>query len=288
MPKFLIKENQPLSEYSTFGIGGPARYFTEVDAIEDLKSALAFCLEKNLPFHVIGKGSNSLFDDRGFNGLAILNKLSFFEIEGSRVTVGSGYNFSLLGIKTAKKGLSGLEFASGIPASVGGAIFMNAGANGAETKDTLEKVTFVHANGQEEVFEKKDLEFSYRYSSFQEMKGCIASASFFLQHDQEARDRQLEIISYRTKTQPLKERSCGCVFRNPSGQSAGVLIEQCGLKGLQIGDAKVSTLHANFLINSKSARAQDVIALAESIKACVKEETGVDLEFELRRVPFQK
>lgn len=280
-----FQKNKPLNSLSTFGIGGDAKYFTEINSVEEMQEVLRFCHQKDLPFHLVGKGSNSLFDDAGFDGLVILNKIAFLEIEETRVSVGAGFNFSHLGAKTARAGLSGLEFASGIPASVGGAIFMNAGANGGEVKDTLKEVSFVDSSGELKVFDRTQLAFRYRWSCFQERKGAIVAAKFLLSPFEGARKTQIEIVNYRTKTQPYGDLSCGCVFRNPEGHSAGALIEKCGLKGRRVGGAEVSLLHANFIVNKDGAKASDVIALAHEIKECVKEKTGVDLELELRQIP---
>jgi UDP-N-acetylmuramate dehydrogenase len=279
-----LKTHQPLAELSTFGIGGAARYFVEVTSVEELKEALAFAKEEGFGVHILGKGSNSLFSDSGFDGLVIHNKISFCEIMGSRVSAGAGFSFSLLGAKTARKGLAGLEFASGIPASVGGAIFMNAGANGGEASDCLQEVTFVHLSGEVEVFPKEKLSFGYRTSPFQKMQGAIVSAVFELDFDESARERQLKIVAYRTKTQPYGDLSCGCVFQNPEGAGAGALIEKCGLKGKQVGGARVSELHGNFIVNAGGATAEDVLQLAEYVREVVKEKAGVNLLMELRKI----
>ena len=276
-----------LREFSTFGIGGPVRYFAEVRSVEDMAEGLRFAKEKGLPFLVIGKGSNSLFDDRGFSGVALLNKIDFSEWDGPRVTVGSGYSFSLLGVQSARKGLSGLEFASGIPATVGGAVFMNAGANGGETRECLESVLYLQENGEKREFRREELTFGYRASPFQRMKGAILAASFALSPKEDARQKQLEIVDYRMKTQPLKEKSVGCVFRNPEPKvSAGEIIERCGLKGLFVGGAKVSEVHANFIVNDNGASAQNVWDLVRLIQRRVFEKTALHLEPEIRIVPY--
>jgi UDP-N-acetylmuramate dehydrogenase len=279
--------DKPLSGLSTFGIGGPARFYIEVQKIDELQSLLSYCHSQGLAFFVIGKGSNCLFDDRGFDGLVILNKIAFCQFDWPVVNVGAGYSFSLLGTQTARKGWSGLEFASGIPGSVGGAVYMNAGASGSETCDTLMEVTFVNDKGELEVWPRDKLEFSYRTSSFQSRKGVIASAKFLVHPSEEARKKQLKIIDYRTKTQPYSDKSAGCVFRNPESQSAGALIQQSGLKGKRIGGAEVSTLHANFIVNKGGASASDILELAAFVKKTVKEKTGVDLEMEIRCIPYQ-
>jgi UDP-N-acetylmuramate dehydrogenase len=282
-----FEADKPLSQFSTFGIGGPARLFAEAHTACDLQALLAHCHAQNLPFFILGKGSNSLFDDLGFDGLVILNKISFCHFHWPLIEVGAGYSFSLLGTQTARQGWSGLEFASGIPGSVGGAVYMNAGANGKETCETLHEVTFVNERGEIELWQRDQLEFSYRTSSFQSKKGSIASAKFLLQPLESARKAQLEIINYRMKTQPYGDKSAGCVFRNGKTRSAGALIEQCGLKGMRCGGAEVSSVHANFIINRDQAKAKEVLELAALVKSTVKEKTGVELEMEIRCVPYR-
>jgi UDP-N-acetylmuramate dehydrogenase len=280
-----FEADKPLSQLSTLGIGGPARFFIEVQKTEELADLLKYCHTQNLSFFVVGKGSNCLFDDRGFDGLVIHNKIAFCQLECPIIDVGAGYSFSLLGTQTARKGWAGLEFASGIPGSVGGAIYMNAGANGMETCESLLEVTFVNERGEFEILKRDQIAFSYRFSMFQERKGVIASAKFLLRPSEEARKIQLGIIDYRTRTQPYSDKSAGCAFRNPKSHSAGALIEQCGLKGKRIGGAEVSTMHANFIVNKGEATSKDILELVEEVKRAVKEKTGLELEMEIRYVP---
>ncbi|HEX2583052.1 MAG TPA: UDP-N-acetylmuramate dehydrogenase [Chlamydiales bacterium] len=281
-----IQTNRFLSEVSTFGIGGPIRFFAEVASPEEAEEAYAWARSKKLSVLVVGKGSNCLFRDELFEGLVLLNKIDFCTINDVEVSVGSGFSFSLLGVQTAKRNLSGLEFASGIPATVGGAIFMNAGANGKETFESLHSVSYLYESGERREFQKEELFSGYRTSCFQAMKGFILSACFRLAPKEEARKSQLDIIQYRLKTQPYKEKSAGCVFRNPSREiSAGALIEKCGLKGFSIGSAKVSELHANFFINRGNATAQEMIELIERVQRKVFEKTGIHLEREIRVIP---
>lgn len=247
---------------------------------------IAFCHTHNLPYFILGKGSNTLFDDRGFNGLVIHNRIDTLKIEGNIVTAGSGYGFARLGGQTARLGMSGLEFASGIPATVGGAIYMNAGANGKETKDALQSVLYVKENGEIVSYRKEELEFSYRTSSFQKWKGAIVEGVFALTPCVEAKDVQKEILDYRLKTQPYKDKSAGCAFRNPQGGAAGKLIDECGGKGMLVGGAGVSEKHANFIINKGGAKASDILALIAEIKEKVLKERGIHLEEEIRYVPY--
>lgn len=277
-----LQTNRFLSEFSTFGIGGPIRYFTEITSLEEAQAAYAWARIQNIPVLIVGKGSNCLFSDAPYVGLVLLNRIDFCAIDGVVVSVGSGFSFSLLGVQTARKELSGLEFACGIPATVGGAVFMNAGANGWETCNSLKSVTYLHKSGKVEVFLRSELSFDYRKSPFQTMDGYIISAEFELVRKAEARKDQLAIIDYRMKTQPLKAKSIGCIFRNPEKQlGAGALIDRCGLKGISVGGAKVSELHANFIVNDGTAKCTDVLELIELVQSKVYAQTGYQLEPEV-------
>lgn len=278
-----------LSELSTFGVGGEIKSLKEIKSIEELQRVLSECRTTKTPFFVIGKGSNCLFDDRGFNGVILLNRIDYFhEVDEKSFEVGAGFSFSRLGAKTARKGLSGLEFASGIPGSVGGAVYMNAGANGFETATCLKSVLFLHANGQLQTYTKDELAFSYRTSPFQKLSGVIISATFALVKEPLAKDKQIQIIEYRKKTQPLQDQSAGCIFRNPPSHSAGALIEQCGLKGKTIGGARISHLHGNFIVNVGNATAEDVKALISFVQNRVKAQTGIELKPEVRMISYDK
>lgn len=285
----LFATHRKLSEFSTFGIGGPIGHFAEAKTFVEMRDGVLFAMEQKLPLLIIGKGSNCLFDDRGFPGVVLLNKIDFCDWREASVYVGSGYSFSLLGSQSARKSLSGLEFASGIPASVGGAIFMNAGANGKETSEALESVLFLTEDGDTREYKKGDLTFGYRTSSFHMMRGVILAATFvFCSNSPLARQTQLQIIDYRKKTQPLNEKSIGCVFRNPTyTQSAGSLIDQSGLKGFRVGGAKVSEVHANFIVNDNQATAKDVMDLMSQIQDRVYKKTGVLLEPEVRLISYE-
>lgn len=279
----------PLKKLTTFAIGGPARYFIEIHKIQDMQSVLAYCHMQQLPFLILGRGSNSLIDDRGFNGLVIANRIDFLnKKDDHHWHVGAGYSFSLLGNQTARHGLSGLEFASGIPGSVGGAVFMNAGANGHETSESLVNVDFVTSSGELIQLDRANIEFGYRFSSFQKNSGAIVGATFSLTPSQNAREDQINLIRYRQQTQPYGDKSAGCVFRNPPDCSAGALIDKMGLKGTSVGGAQVSNLHANFLINTGEASSMDVINLIDLLKKEVKNSKGIDLECEVRYIPYQE
>lgn len=283
-----ISLNKPLKEYTTFKVGGLAKYFTTIQNCFRAVQALKFAKKYGLKIHLIGKGSNSIFDDRGFNGLVILNKIDFCHIHQNLVHVGGGYSFSHLGIKTAKQGLSGLEFASAIPASVGGAIFMNAGASQKQTFDCLQKVRYLSKRGKIIEYHKKDLEYGYRYSAFHKKEGIILDAIFELEKDTNSRKAQLDLLKYRVSTQPYDDPSAGCVFQNPTPKvSAAYLIDQCGLKGTTIGGVSVSKKHANFMINTGKATAKDILQLIEYVQSTVKANSGYDLKLEVRFIPYE-
>jgi len=281
-----MRENERLARYSTFGIGGAARWFVEVSTVDQMVDALSWARDRSLPLLLIGRGSNTLFNDQGFEGLAILNRIDGVEIDGAGVvTAGSGASYSRLGAQMSRQGWSGLEFASGIPGTVGGAVVMNAGANGRETADALLSVEFVTSSGQRKTAERADLEFGYRHSPFQGSGDIVVGARFQLVRSEQAAAYQREIFERRKQSQPYGDRSAGCIFRNPPGKSAGALIDQCGLKGASVGGASVSELHGNFIVNQGGATGAQVRELIEQVKQSVKKQTGIELQEEVRFAP---
>lgn len=280
------KKNVPLSTLSTFGIGGVAEWVCIATTSEELQKVLSFVASEQCPFLVIGRGSNCLFSDDGFSGIIIQNRVETVDtIDDGTFVVSSGASFSSFGVKAAQDGWGGLEFAVGIPGSVGGAILMNASAQHQQTADAVVWVEYLDEKGSLIRLGKDELSFGYRQSIFQTMKGVITSVCFQLKRDEMASRRQREMMEYRRRTQPYKEKSCGCVFRNPPGMSAGQLIEEAGLKGKQIGGAQVSPMHANFIVNKGGATAHDVIQLMNHITEVVAGSSGVVLEHELCIIP---
>ncbi|KAI5070626.1 hypothetical protein GOP47_0014969 [Adiantum capillus-veneris] len=287
-----ISQGKLLREVSSWGVGGPAKLFCEVHHELQLASALSYCNEQSIPFLVIGKGSNCLFDDRGFDGCIILNRLSFLKRLASGVyQVGSGYPFNVLGVQTANDGFTGLEFASGIPGTVGGAVYMNAGADGQETASALKSVEVITVFGMKCKISREELVFGYRSSPFQNAQGfaAISSATFALTSSANSREEQRKFLNRRKQTQPLGERSAGCVFKNPGSgcQSAGSFIDKAGLKGMSIGGAKVSEVHANFITNACNSSAKDMMELISLVKEQVRSKFGVELEEEFIYIPFR-
>lgn len=284
---FPYRENVPLQTLSTMRVGGEARFFAHLRTEDEMQQALLICKKQALPFLVIGKGSNSLFDDRGFRGLVILNGLDWCCQENEIWKVGSGFSFARLGHLTAKASLQGLEFACGIPATVGGAIFMNAGANGLETADCLKHVVWISPKGERLELKKEELNFGYRSSAFQKMGGILIEGEFHLHFSKDVQKRQKKYLSARISSQPYRDPSCGCIFRNPLPYKAGQLIEECGLKGKRIGGIEVSLLHANFFVNKGEGTSQNVLDLIELVKEKVWEKKGIQLQEEVKVLPYE-
>ena len=283
-----IKENVLLKNLSTFSIGGLAKFYIRIRSDEDFKNAFAFVKAKHLSYFILGNGSNLLFDDKGYEGAILHNKIDYLSIENNRIMAGGGSLLSKISLASAKSNLSGLEYFSAIPASVGGAIFMNAGAEGWSISSFIENVTFMHEDGKIQLFDRNQIKFDYRYSSFKELKGAIIAATFLLQPCDGVEEKRLNYLSKRNKNQPIKTHNAGCVFKNPKDNFAGMLIDKCGLKGKAVGGAKVSELHANFIINEKNASSKDVSELIFLIKKHVKEKYSIDLEEEILLVDYSK
>lgn len=284
-----FQKSKSLKELTTLAIGGETLSYLEIKTIESMQKAIVDCHSLKLDYFLLGKGSNCLFEDKTYQEAILHNKIDFCEMTAPGVFhVGAGYSFSLLGTQTARQNFGGLEFASGIPASVGGAVYMNAGANGAETFNCLISVDYIDDRGVLYCLKKEELIFGYRTSSFQKLKGAIVGATFQLFPSKDARQKQLEIIRYRQNTQPYKDKSAGCVFKNPQNHCAGKLIEDSGLKGFRLGGAQVSEKHANFLINTGTATCKDFLDLMEHVKRTVANQTSIVLESEVRLVPSRR
>ena len=281
-----LRENVLLSEYSTFRIGGIARYLIEVDNAEDLKKVIQKALELNLQFIVIGGGSNILFSSKGYNGLVIVFKSNnTFSINDNLIEVDASVSLNYLINKL--NNYTGLEWAVGIPGTVAGAINGNAGAFGGEMSELIKQVKVLEIKDNqiiEKDFSKEDCKFSYRNSIFKNNPNLIiTSAILELKKDSEENVKQKikNNLSKRMSKQP-KGFSIGSIFKNGEDFSAGELIEKAGLKGLQIGDAKISDEHANFIINLGKATSDDVLELIKIVKKEVKEKFSIDLEEEIK------
>ncbi|MFZ5944146.1 MAG: UDP-N-acetylmuramate dehydrogenase [Bacillota bacterium] len=279
-----VKISESMSRHTTWQIGGPADlFFTPLDII-DLEKALNFSSKHNLPVTIIGGGSNLLIKDEGIRGLVIslcgLRKLKF---NGAEVTVQGGVKLPYLARQAADRGLRGLEFASGIPGTVGGAVVMNAGAFSGSISDIVEGVTVMDLSGQTMHFNKEDLQFSYRSSKLQHFKGIVVEIHLKLKSGDvsEIKSIMANNLNRRKAGQPWEYPNAGSVFKNPPGDSAGRLIESIGAKGWQIGRAQVSEKHANFIINLGGASSCDVLNLIEKIQYQVKNQYNILLEPEI-------
>lgn len=282
------RANVSMSDYTTWRIGGPADLLVEISDPDVFREALGVLSHHSVPWRILGRGSNTLVSDKGIRG-AVLKLGKWFEtaqIEGPRITVGSAYSFIKLAILAGKNGLSGLEWAGGIPGSVGGAICMNAGAHGSDMSRNLESAEVIFADGETKTLSCDDFEFSYRHSILQDRPGLVTKAVLLLEpgDPKDITEKMNRLRNYRLETQPLQQPCAGSVFRNPEGDFAARLIEATGLKGLRQGGAEISKLHANFIVNTGDAKASDVVWLMTEAQRTVKEKFGVDLIPEVMRI----
>lgn len=282
-----VLRDEPMSRHTTFRTGGPAEYLVSPD-MDGLPGVIAFCREQGIPLTVIGNGSNLLVGDKGISGVVVEIGRSMGEIrlEGNKITAQAGALLSAVSARAAAEGLSGLEFASGIPGSVGGAVIMNAGAYGGEMKDTLVAATVLTKEGEIVRLPAEELDLSYRHSNLPEKESIVLEAEFVLTEgdvDQIAATLA-ELKQQRTSKQPLEYPSAGSTFKRPEGHFAGKLIEDAGLKGYTIGGAQVSEKHCGFVINKGGATSEDVLNLIRHIQDVVQEQFGVALETEVRLI----
>lgn len=284
-----VRVDEPLSQHTTWRVGGPADLFIYPRSKYELERAMQIVRKHGLPWRVIGRGSNLLVRDGGIRGVVfkIGEGLDDLSIDGTRVVAGGGCSLIKLSRQTARQGLTGLEFAEGIPGTVGGAVCMNAGAHGSETSRVLTSAEVILDSGERVVFSKEELGFRYRTSVLQgTVQGIVTEASFQLAYGDPKKiaSEMARFRDRRKQTQPLQYPCAGSVFRNPPGDHAGRLIEASGLKGYRVGDAEVSTQHANFIINRGQATATDVLALIDHIVRTVEERFGVRLKTEVQVV----
>ena len=288
LPEGSVLLEEPLARHTTFKIGGPAAAFVEADSAETVRAVLAIVREYDVPFCVLGRGSNVLAADEGDHGiiLHIGNRFSNIRIDemSQLVTAEAGTLLSSVSQALTKAELSGFEFAAGIPGTVGGAVFMNAGAYGGEMKDILKEVSVMRSDGTVAVLSREALALGYRDSLLQHEPLILLTATFQLRKGakEEIIATVQDLAERRATKQPLEFPSAGSVFKRPVGHFAGGLIEEAGLKGYRIGGAEVSEKHAGFIINRGGATAGDVLALVRYIQTVVEEKSGVHLEPELK------
>lgn len=285
-----IRLGVSLKGLTTWKVGGPAQWYLEPRTIAETQIGLAWAHQHDLPITVIGAGSNLLISDRGLAGLVICTRHlrhvnTSFDIETRSMTADAGKMLASLSWQAARRGWSGMEWAAGIPGTVGGAVVMNAGAHGHSTEEILVTTEVLNSDGSIETLTNQDLNYSYRTSNLQGDTRLVLSATFQLQaagDAEEVKSRTFRDLEKRHSKQPYDRPSCGSVFRNPSPQYAAVLIEGLGLKGHRIGDAEVSTLHANFIINRQDATATEIRSLIYYVQRRVHEVYSIELEPEVK------
>lgn len=281
-----MKLDCPMKEYTSFKAGGSAGLLVEPGDMQELFSAVELCQRENVPYMIMGNGSNLLFQDRGYEGVVIRigSGLDRVRVEGQVVFAEAGLLLSSLARIAMENSLTGLEFASGIPGSLGGAVFMNAGAYGGEMKDVVLSTMALRSGGMIKDRKNGDMNFGYRHSVFQETGEIIVGVKLLLKKgsQDEIREKMRELTAKRNEKQPVSLPSAGSFFKRPEGHFAGSLIEECGLKGLSVGGARISPLHAGFIVNEGGATAQDIQDLMRIVQETVYDQKGVRLEPEVR------
>ena len=288
-PGSRIRFGEPLAKHTHFGIGGEATAYIEVSTVSELAALARFHQQWDVPVAIIGRGSNLLVSDTGFRGISIrlVGELAKLEVDGKVVSSGAGLAQPALSKTVSRGGLSGVEFAFGIPGSVGGALIMNAGAWGSSFGDVVKNVTVMDDTGELITLTHDEAHFEYRHSGL-DAYFCVTGATLELEPgDADAITAQMQAFyKQKVETQPFAEENAGCMFKNPPGDSAGRLIDISGLKGYRIGGAEVSTVHGNFILNIDNATAEDVLKLVAHIQDEVREKTGVSLQTEVKRLGF--
>ncbi len=281
--------NEPMSLHTTFRIGGNADCLCEVKSVESLRNIITLCREYCVPYFILGLGSNLLVSDNGIRGVVIklggkFNEINY--IDNEQICCGAGVTLAGLCVAARNMSLGGLEFAWGIPGSVGGAVYMNAGAYDGEIKDVVISSTYMNEKGEIHSYNKSEHDFSYRHSVYSDMNNIILNVTFQLKrkNQDEITDRMQELMDRRRTKQPTNHPSAGSVFKRPKGYYAAALIEECNLKGCTVGGAQVSEKHSGFIVNNGGATAQDVKTLIEHIKKEVKEQKGVELCCEIKYI----
>ena len=283
-----VRINEPMKNHTTFKIGGPAQYYVTPESVTQIQEVVSLCRDMNIPLHVIGNGSNILVGDDGVDGvvLALFNTFSDYEIKDNVITAQAGMSLIKLAVIALREGLTGLEFASGIPGSVGGAVYMNAGAYDGQMKDVVTSVTVLDEAGNIRILSRDELDMGYRTSTVAKHNMIVLQVIIELKagDKEQIKDRMNQLSELRKQKQPLEYPSAGSTFKRPEGHFAGKLIADAGLKGYSIGGAAVSEKHAGFVVNMGGATAKDVVELTDYIKKRIIEQFGVTLELEIKKI----
>lgn len=280
--------DEPMSRHITFRVGGPADFFVTPKTNEEVRDVIRVCKEEGIPYYIIGNGSNLLVSDKGYRGviIQIYKEMNEVTIDGDQVKAQAGALLSGIAAKALAAELTGFEFASGIPGTIGGACVMNAGAYGGEMKDVLESVTVLTEEGEILELGRDELELGYRTSIIAKKGYIVLGAVLKLERGDGEKIKAYmdELKEKRVTKQPLEYPSAGSTFKRPEGHFAGKLIEDAGLRGFQVGGAQVSEKHCGFVINRDHATAADIMELMRQVQVRVKENSGVDLEPEVKRL----
>lgn len=280
-----VRLMEPMCRHTSFRTGGPADWFVIPDTPEELAAALAVCKKTDTPWYILGNGTNLLVGDKGIRGAVFsMEQFDRMEVSGTTIRAGAGLLLSRLANGALKEGLSGLEFAAGIPGSVGGAAVMNAGAYGSEIKNCLVSAAALDPEGRVHTYKAEELSLGYRTSRFLTSGEIVLEAEFSLERGkkEEIQAKMEELSRKRREKQPLEYPSAGSTFKRPEGYFAGQLIEEAGLKGFSVGGASVSEKHAGFVINRERATSADILSLCREVQARVDGRFGVKLELEVR------
>ncbi len=277
---------EPMKKHTTFRVGGCARYLVEPGDVQQLSAVVNACREQKVPYYVVGNGSNLLVSDAGYNGVIIhlFKNMSEIRTEGNHMILQAGALLARAARTACREGLSGLEFASGIPGTVGGALVMNAGAYGGEMKDVVSRVTVLTSEGEPREYTKEQMAFGYRRSRLTEEAGIVLETEFTLHpgRTEEIQARMEELKEKRVLKQPLEYASAGSTFKRPEGHFAGKLIEDAGLRGFRIVDAQVSEKHCGFVINRGNASASEIAEVIRQVQDRVYAHSGVRLQTEVK------
>lgn len=288
LPEERIYCGEPMKEHTTFRVGGKAEYFLVPSTVEEIEALIRLCKTYQLPYLVMGNGSNLLVGDKGFDGVILRLGKEFgkIEVDGRtrRIKAQAGALLTKITQEAAEHSLSGLVFATGIPGSLGGAVAMNAGAYGGEISHVVESVQILTVDGEQKVFTKQEMNFGYRHSVVQEQSCIVLSVDFSLEDGdrEELFSKMRELSARRKEKQPLEYASAGSTFKRPEGYFAGKLIMESGLSGYRVGGAQVSEKHCGFIVNTGGATAADVVAVMRHVQKTVMEKHGVMLEPEVR------
>lgn len=288
LPEAQVKVDEPMRSHTTFRVGGPADYFITPGTKEELKAVLACCKEQNVPYYIIGNGSNLLVSDKGYRGavVQIYKAMNTIVCEGDRIRAQAGALLSAVANRALEESLAGFEFAAGIPGTLGGACVMNAGAYGGEMKDVLKEVTVLTGEGEIVTLRDYELELGYRTSVIAKKRYIVLEALLQLHsgEKEEIKAHMDDLKERRIAKQPLEYPSAGSTFKRPEGYFAGKLIEDTGLRGFQVGGAQVSEKHCGFVINKDHATAAEIAELMRQVSEKVEKKFNVTLEAEVKKL----